>query len=171
MRQRIRSHQNLLTGSTRMIAKIALLIIYLASLSYGLFFAERFGRTMEHGSYNIVPFHEISRYLRYADQLGWEIVAVNLLGNIILFLPFGFLVPSLLPRNDKKHPLAITGLGLLFSAAVEVLQYLTAVGTADVDDVILNTIGGFLGYLCYVEWRMLRYGRMNLPEGEEGDNA
>lgn len=168
MKQRFRSHHALLTGSNRLIAKFALLIIYLAVLSYGLFFAERFGRTMAHGSYNMEPFREIGRYLRYADQLGWQIVAVNLLGNIIVFLPFGFLIPSLLPANDKKHPLAIAGLSLLFSAAVEVLQYLTAVGAADVDDVMLNTVGGFLGYLCYVGWRLLRYGRVNLPERGEG---
>ncbi|MBR1633749.1 MAG: VanZ family protein [Lachnospiraceae bacterium] len=167
MTKKIRSHRAILTGSNRLIAKFALLIIYLALLSYGLFFAESFGRTIEHGSYNIQPFREIGRYIEYADMFSWQIVAVNLLGNILVFLPFGFLIPSLLPANDKKHPLAITGLSLLFSAVVEVLQYLTAVGAADVDDVILNTIGGFLGYLCYVSWRILRYGKVNFTKEEQ----
>lgn len=165
MKRRIQSHP-LFRESNRLIAKFALLIIYLATLSYGLFFAESFGRTIEHGSFNIEPFHEIKRYIRYADVLGSQVVVLNLLGNVMVFLPFGFLVASLFPANDKKHPLAITGLSMLFSAVVELLQYLTSVGAADVDDVILNTIGGFIGYLLYAGWRIWWYGSVNLPAGQ-----
>lgn len=146
--------------------KYALLITYLAVLSYGLFFAEGFGRTMGHGSYNIEPFREIRRYIVYSDRLGWEIVALNLLGNVFVFLPFGFLVPSMWPSHDKKHPVALFFLTLLFSVMVEILQFVTGVGAADVDDVILNTIGGCLGYQIYAAWRHIRYGEMNVRKVE-----
>lgn len=148
-------------SSNRLIFKFAILFVYLAILSYGLFFAERFGRTKEHGSYNFVPFHEIKRYINYAGTLRFEIVAINLIGNVVCFLPFGFLVASFFPENDKIHPLSITGLCVLFSALVEILQYFTGVGTADIDDVILNTIGGFLGYMGYLLWRLARYHTIN----------
>ena len=150
-------------NSLRMMAKYALLMVYLAVLSYMLFFAERFGRTHEHVfAYNVVPFHEIGRYIRHAETIGWQLVVVNLLGNVAAFLPFGFLMPSLWPENDKKHPIGVTLLSMLFSVVVEILQFVTRVGTADVDDVILNTLGGFLGYVLYVLWRKIRYGRINM---------
>ncbi len=135
--------------STRLIIKLGILIVYLVILSYGLFFADSFGRSLEHGSYNLEPMREIKRTFKYADSLGWEFVALNLIGNILVFMPFGFITVSFLPEGDKRHPLWITGLCMLFSFLVEVLQYMTGVGTADIDDVILNTIGGFLGYMFY----------------------
>ncbi len=162
----IAQNKGLFTGTNRLLIKYALLIMYLAVLSYGLFFAEGFGRTAEHVSYNIEPFREIRRYIVYADKLGWEIVALNLLGNILVFLPFGFLVPSMWPSSDKKHPIALFLLTVLFSSMVELLQYVTGVGTADVDDVILNTIGGCLGYQVYAAWRHIRYGSMNVVKVE-----
>ncbi len=154
------------TGTNRLLIKFALLIMYLAVLSYGLFFAEGFGRDAAHVSYNIEPFCEIKRYIIYADKLGWEIVALNLLGNIFVFLPFGFLVPSLWPSDDKRHPIALLLLTMLFSVMVELLQFVTGVGAADVDDVILNTIGGCLGYQIYAAWRHIRYGEMNVTKME-----
>ena len=160
MRQAV-ERAGLLSKTNRLIAKFALLIIYLAVLSYGLFFAESLGRSVEHGSYNIIPFHEIRRYIHYADALGWETVAVNLLGNVAAFLPFGFLITSFFPENDKAHPVSVAGLSLLFSVTIELLQHFTSVGAADIDDVILNTAGGFLGYLLYIAWRFAAYGSVN----------
>lgn len=144
----------------RMLVKFALMMIYLTIVSYGMFFAEEMGRTAEHWhTVNLVPFEEIDRYISNVDTLGIEVVLINILGNVAVFLPFGFLIPSMWPTKDKRHPFGLILLSLVFSATIEVLQYLTQVGSADIDDCILNTLGGFIGYMFYRLWRRLRYGK------------
>ena len=71
--------------------------IYLLLLVYLMFFAEEWGRTMLEGDYryNLMPFREISRYLKYHRQIGWQRVFWNLLGNIIGFVPYGALLPAM----------------------------------------------------------------------------
>lgn len=66
----------------------------------------------------------------------------NLLGNIAIFIPMGVYLPLLIRR---KSIFANTVCVALISAVVEVLQYIFAVGSADIDDVILNTVGGLIG--------------------------
>ncbi len=124
---------------------------YLAILSYGLFFAESMGRTERNtASYNLKPFAEIRRYILRADTIGMPMVMLNLVGNVVAFVPFGFLLPAMWPKGEKHHPLAVGIVTMTFSVVVEVLQFLTRSGSADVDDVILNTLGGLLGYICYL---------------------
>ncbi|MCR4998806.1 MAG: VanZ family protein [Lachnospiraceae bacterium] len=133
----------------KFIVKIVAFVLYLSVLAYGLFFAEALGRNGAHEvGYNLIPFHEIGRYIQYADQIGMEIVLMNLLGNVLLFVPFGFLVP-LFWRREEHHPLIIVCMGCLFSLVVEVIQMETGLGSCDVDDVILNTLGTVLGYLLF----------------------
>lgn len=133
-----------------LLVKNAIFAGYLACLSYGLFFAESFGRTeRDTASYNLIPFTEIRRYASKVDVIGLSRVAVNLLGNIVVFIPFGFLLPAMWPKGEKHHPIAAVLVTVTFSVVVELLQYLTRSGIADIDDVILNSIGGFLGYILY----------------------
>ncbi len=66
--------------------------------------------------------------------------------NILLFIPFGYLIPSLFP---KLRWWQVILLGLAFSLCVELLQLLTRLGYADVDDLINNTLGAAIGFLCY----------------------
>ena len=68
------------------------------------------------------------------------------LGNIGWFIPFGFLVPMLL---KKERFLIIIILGFLFSVTIESLQFIFRVGVAELDDLILNTIGAAIGYMFY----------------------
>jgi glycopeptide antibiotics resistance protein len=58
------------------------------------------------------------------------------------------LVPRLSGR--MKHWFLVTLLALEFSFAVEVVQLVLKLGCFDVDDLILNTVGGLIGYLIYV---------------------
>ncbi|MBP5617096.1 MAG: VanZ family protein [Elusimicrobiaceae bacterium] len=70
----------------------------------------------------------------------------DLLLNIVLFLPIGFLLPYVWPKfNFWKTALA----GLLFSSVIEGVQYLAQWGCCDIDDVINNTLGTCIGYFCY----------------------
>ncbi len=132
------------------IASRLLFYIYIALLSYFLFFSEHYGRVgmMKDYRYNLELFKEIKRFIEYRQQLGFESVIVNILGNVLAFMPFGFLLPVL---NKRFHNFFRVFFGcILFTLAVEMLQLITRVGIFDVDDIFLNTLGGVCGYIAYV---------------------
>lgn len=133
---------------SRMLA-IPVFLLYLVLLAYLLFFSSTYGRTAELGyRYNLVPFLEIRRGLEHIDTVGYRYVMVNIAGNIAAFMPFGFLLPLVVKRRMQIG--TVTGNTFLLSLSAEVIQLLTRTGAFDVDDLILNTVGGALGYLCYV---------------------
>ncbi len=89
-----------------------------------------------------------------------QAVLLNLVGNVVGFLPFGFILPIL----SKKRPnLLLTGvMGCLLSLSVETLQLIGKVGSFDVDDLLLNTAGAVLGYLLFSICNVIRrwkYGK------------
>ena len=116
-------------------------------MSYFLFFAEIMGRTnlTRTYHYNLVPFLEIKRFIIYRKKLGMTAVVVNLLGNVAAFLPFGFFLPFLSQKNRSFA--YVTLISFEFSLLIECIQLVSKVGSFDVDDMILNTLGGSLGYL------------------------
>lgn len=75
----------------RVFGKI-LFILYIAFIVYFLLFSDLYGRTgpRTQYSYNLILFKEIKRFWNYREQLGFFAVASNLLGNVVIFLPFGF---------------------------------------------------------------------------------
>ncbi|WP_062496265.1 VanZ family protein [Paenibacillus sp. 32O-W] len=76
----------------------------------------------------------------------------NLVGNILLFVPFGFLIPIIFLSTQKKPGIEATAviiLGLLTTLTIEILQRFVALRIFDIDDIILNTIGVIIGYLIY----------------------
>ena len=77
-----------------------LFLLYLALLSYLMFFSEDFGRTNpDRGyAYNLVPFKEISRFVTYYDILGMEALILHPLGNVAAFMPFGLFIPHVSRR-------------------------------------------------------------------------
>lgn len=97
--------------------------------------------------YNLVPFAEIRRFWVYRKQLGFFAVVTNLFGNVVGFFPFGFILPLILPRMRSGWLIVLAGVG--FSASVEIIQLAAKVGSFDVDDIILNTVGAALGYLLF----------------------
>ena len=78
----------------RIFGKI-LFLLYIVFLIYFLFLAEWYGRTevTEEYRYNLELFKEIRRFLTYREQLGMFTVLANLLGNIMIFVPYGSLFP------------------------------------------------------------------------------
>ena len=130
-----------------------LLGIYLACLVYFMFFSESYGRTLEQQEYhyNLVPFREIGRFLKYWHVLGPMAVLINVIGNVAVFIPFGCAVPALFPKVRSFVQMML----LSFSASLlaETLQLLLKVGCFDVDDLLLNTIGGCIGYWIFAGCR------------------
>src|SRR3954469_6263625 len=95
-------------------------------------------------SNNFVPFKTINFYLFLAD-INLSIRIENLAGNIIGFMPFGFILPLLAKKFQKLGTVIIHTFCL--SLTFELLQLVFEFGSFDVDDLILNTLGGILGYL------------------------
>jgi glycopeptide antibiotics resistance protein len=93
---------------------------------------------------NFTPFKTISYYGTLQEDLPTGIQNVG--GNIILFIPVGFLFTAFLKDTRLIKVLLYT---LLISAVFEILQLFTSYGTCDVDDLLLNTIGGLIGYALY----------------------
>lgn len=123
-------------------------IAYLIILCYFLFFSEEMGRTYCERSYhyNLVPFREIRRFLRYWKALGIGTVMINLVGNVAAFMPFGIFLPLFWERCRRFWRTVLYGFEL--SLFVEVQQLIFKVGSFDVDDLILNTIGAAAGFFC-----------------------
>lgn len=106
-------------------------------------------------SHNLIPFKTIFYYLFLAD-INFNIRVENLAGNIVGFSPFGFILPLLSKRflSIKKVIIATFCLSLTF----ELIQLVFTFGSFDVDDLILNTLGGVLGYLpIYFASLMIKY--------------
>ena len=132
----------------RVFGKI-LFILYIAFIVYFLLFSDLYGRTgpRTQYSYNLILFKEIKRFWNYREQLGFFAVASNLLGNVVIFLPFGFFLPmASVYRNFFSAVFYSFGLSL----CVEIFQLLTMVGSFDVDDILLNTVGGAVGYFVFM---------------------
>ena len=91
-------------------------------------------------SNNFIPFKEIMRY-----NMGSRFFFKNVIGNMVMFLPYGFFVSYYL--DNKKLSLTFT-LTLITSVAIETVQLIIG-RTFDIDDIILNVIGGTLGFYIY----------------------
>ena len=132
-----------------------LFLIYVAGLCYFLFFAENYGRILgqENYRYNLVPFREIERFWTYREDLGIHSF-LNLAGTILGFVPAGFFIPIL--WENKRGFFFTVCVTFDMSLLVEILQIVLRVGSFDVDDLILNTLGGIIGYLLLTlvgKWR------------------
>lgn len=94
---------------------------------------------------NLVPFASLKMF--YSVRRKYTYVAKNILGNIIGFMPLGVLLPVLFIRLQSWYK--AIGAIFLISLAFEIIQLITGRGVFDVDDILLNTIGGAIGYLFY----------------------
>ena len=124
-------------------------LAYLLLLVYVLFFSAGFGRE-DHAEYryNLTLFQEIGRYYGLGMRTGsWTLFWMNVIGNICVFVPFGMFVPKLFAKCRKL--ISIILLSFEVSLLVEIIQLVTRVGSFDVDDLLMNTIGGILGYIIY----------------------
>ena len=142
---------------------LGLFVIYMLLLLYFLFFSEKYGRVAEaerEFRYNLVPFVEIRRFWVYRHQPGLLALMTNICGNVIGFVPYGYILPVVARRMQNGFLIVLSGFCL--SLTVETIQLITRVGCFDVDDLILNTLGAALGYLLFVICNIIRrkyYGK------------
>ena len=110
-------------------------IIYVLCLFYVVTFGD-----VSWSTSNLVPFKEMLRY-----SFGSNLFIKNVLGNIIMFIPYGFFVSYYL---NLKKPLSAFLLVLLVSLSIETTQLLIG-RVFDIDDIILNIVGGMIGFAIY----------------------
>ena len=100
---------------------------------------------------NLIPLFTIQNYLhvlKYSTNESLRMhCLVNLAGNISLFIPAGWLFPTVWPRLGNFFRFFALSLGLIF--LVETVQLFTLLGSFDVDDVILNLLGMTLGHILH----------------------
>jgi glycopeptide antibiotics resistance protein len=106
--------------------------------------ALNFGGTQA-GDPNYIPFKTIMPYL--FGSAGWLIGGLNILGNILLLVPVGFLLPFIFQKMNWKHVLMIS---ILSGLIIERMQVVLHVGIFDIDDVILNGLGVLVGCWIYL---------------------
>lgn len=99
---------------------------------------------------NLVPFRTLRLFASLLDsgiRSHIRMAVINLGGNIIMFIPLGFLLPKVFPKLASLPRVLLTTSGII--AAVEILQLFTLVGSCDIDDLILNVLGAALGYCLH----------------------
>ena len=109
---------------------------------------------------NLSPFHTINAFLRsflHGGLTQKRLAIVNLVGNVIMFVPFGLLLPDLYKGFRPFFRFFLKCLALI--CLVEIFQLVTLLGILDIDDVILNMVGFSLGYGIY----------KILPQGDKQD--
>lgn len=120
--------------------KTLVAIIYIFSLFYLVTTTD-----FESYSNNFIPFKEMTRY-----HLSSKLFFRNVIGNIIIFMPFGYLVTDMITEKAHKcHfliPLCIT---FITSLIIETIQ-MNIGRSFDIDDIILNFVGGTLGYIIFL---------------------
>lgn len=108
---------------------------------------------------NFIPFKEMLRY-----NIGSRLFVKNVLGNMLMFLPYGFFISYYLKNKKAWLTLILT---FIASLSIELVQM--SIGRVfDIDDILLNLLGGYLGYLGYY-WLGKLYDK--LPEVFRGEKC
>lgn len=129
----IKNHEKLVLYKELLMLSFAIYILC-------LFQVVTFQDDVTWASNNFIPFKEILRY-----DITSRLFIKNVIGNMILILPFGFFTSYYLKVEKAHLPVILT---IIASTSIELVQM--SIGRVfDVDDIILNLVGGVLGYLLY----------------------
>ena len=96
----------------------------------------------------LIPLTTTLRDMRKMGVL-WELY--HIAGNVAFFMPLGFLGAYLFPRWRTWRMMLFAALGM--SLLLEISQWVFQTGVSDVDDLILNTLGGCAGFLVWKLWK------------------
>jgi glycopeptide antibiotics resistance protein len=133
------------TRTPRVVATIVLVLWFGFVVFAALIGPTNLAPDLPRPSFNLVP---------WGSFLGHEIVGrerEEVIGNLVLFMPLGALLPFIVPRLTAWWRVAL--IAFVISFALETTQYVANVGrSADVDDAILNALGAIVGWLG---WRSL----------------
>ena len=126
-----------------------LAVVWLAALVYAAFLSRR-PYAAPRALFD--PLHALKLFLK-ADNVALLKRLRYLEGaglNILLFVPFGYLLPQLWKRADRWWKVVLCG--FVLSLGIELIQMVTHLGMFDLDDLMNNTLGALLGWLCHAVW-------------------
>ncbi|WP_445683014.1 VanZ family protein [Solibacillus sp. FSL K6-4121] len=99
---------------------------------------------------NLVPFRTIETYI---SDLSFSVAFMNIFGNIIPFIPLGFLIPMAFPSRRNLIKTMISCFLIIIS--VETLQLILLLGIFDIDDIILNLLSCFIGFILFKAYKKI----------------
>ena len=105
-------------------------------------------------SFNFIPFATIFLYFKaiFNADISFGVFAVNIFGNIIAFMPFGFFLPLLIkPLREYGRFILIVLSAILM---IELLQFVFLTGSCDIDDVLLNSLGASLAFMFFAKQKV-----------------
>lgn len=159
----MRKKSALNAGERRILVRL-LFSVYFAVM-FWLLFGQRIGAERPDSyadflrtSTNYIPFSTVKLYISLLKSttnpyLIWH-AWVNLVGNVIVFIPLGMLLPRIFPKLRAAWRLLLLVTAVI--VAVELLQFLTFLGSCDIDDLLLNVFGAAWGWLL---WKISAAGR------------
>lgn len=114
--------------------------------------------------------YHVRQYGLGAMTLNWNLVPfssesidiVAYLLNVVLFLPFGFLLPMLWPKQDRFWKILLAGAA--FSLLIELSQLLN-IRSSDIDDLLLNTLGAVIGFVLYRAYTAIIQRKQRIETG------
>lgn len=131
----------------RMIAVVLLSLYILVLLRLTIFRSNSYPTEM---SVNLSLFTDLAA--TYHENGIWMVLYL-VVGNIVWFLPFGFLLPVIWQKLKSYHTIP---LGFLLSLTIEMGQLALKKGMFEIDDLVLNTLGTAVGCLIYKIYRDFR---------------
>ena len=96
---------------------------------------------------NLVPFQEILRY-----KVGSPGFNTNVIGNILIFIPFGYFVSSYIKASKISHILIVSSVTSLVVVIVQ--KYIGR--SFDIDDILLNVVGAIIGFLIFIGFTAIK---------------
>lgn len=133
-------YKRLMKGSKKFSKRTAALTLISICYLFIVFGAVFFSRGSFFSSYSLQPFYSYIEAWNQWSISGWR----NIILNILMFVPFGFLLPLWHKRLQKAWLTVLCG--FLFSLIIELIQLVGSLGVFETDDLINNTFGAWLGY-------------------------
>ena len=131
------------------IVPIIFFIVYLCFVFWRMFYYA-YGNIhrvqLSEMKYNLIPFKSIAEMI-ISDRYGFVAWAYNLFGNIVIFIPVGLLVQFIISGKKRIYKTFLISFVIILFA--EVMQLILRLGVFDVDDIVLNLAGCWIGYLIH----------------------
>lgn len=105
------------------------------------------------GLYGVSNLHLFSSYKEAYHKMEISLFR-NIILNILLFVPLGFLLPMYSDKLKKIYK--AVSIGFAITLAIEIIQYITKLGIFEIDDVFNDTLGTLIGYCVFMIYNCLR---------------